>query len=329
MINPKITRQMEKQPNQLLWHGIFLLLVLAAIFGIYKAVQAVDYTWRWERIPQYIAYQAEQKQYAEFDGTVVTGTTAAEKGQLFLQDDLDPNRRQAIASTGAQVAEGDTVFLGDTLDVQLSWTAGPIAWGVWVTVKLSLVAGVFAILLGTLAGLARLSPNPALRNLAVTYVELIRGTPLLVQILILFYVVANAFGVDDRYLVGVVALSLFAGAYLSEMIRAGIESIRDSQLESARAIGLTPAQTYRYVIFPQVVRQLIPPLTGQFASIIKDSSLLSIIAVSEFTLNAQEVNAFTYSTLESYLPLAVGYLLLTLPISLVSRILERKFHYAT
>ena len=101
MINPKITRQMEKQPNLLLWHGVFLLMLLAAIFGIYKAVQAVDYTWRWERIPQYIAYQAEQKQYAEFDGTVVAGTTAAEKGQLFLQDDLDPNRRQAIASTGA------------------------------------------------------------------------------------------------------------------------------------------------------------------------------------------------------------------------------------
>ncbi len=81
---------MEKQPNLLLWHGVFLLMVLAAIFGIYKAVQAVDYTWRWERIPQYIAYQAEQKQYAEFDGTVVTGTAAAEKGQLFLQDDLEP-----------------------------------------------------------------------------------------------------------------------------------------------------------------------------------------------------------------------------------------------
>jgi polar amino acid transport system permease protein len=112
------------------------------------------------------------------------------------------------------------------------------------------------------------------------------------------------------------------------MIRSGIESIRDSQLESARAIGLTRAQTYRYIIFPQVVRQLVPPLTGQFASIIKDSSLLSIIAVSEFTLNAQEVNAFTYSTLESYLPLAVGYLLLTLPVSLFSRILERRFRFA-
>ena len=198
-----------------------------------------------------------------------------------------------------------------------------------MTVAISAAALLASLLLGLLTALARRSSLLPLRYLAILYVETVRGTPLLVQILILFYVVANAFGVDNRYLVGVLTLSLFAGAYLSEMIRSGIESIRDSQLESARAIGLTRAQTYRYVIFPQVVRQLIPPLTGQFASIIKDSSLLSIIAVSEFTLNAQEVNAFTYSTLESYLPLAVGYLLLTLPISLVSRALERRFHYAT
>ena len=196
-----------------------------------------------------------------------------------------------------------------------------------MTVAISAAALLVSLLLGLLTALARRSALLPLRYLSMLYVESVRGTPLLVQILILFYVVANAFGVDNRYLVGVLTLSLFAGAYLSEMIRSGIESIRDSQLESARAIGLTRAQTYRYVIFPQVVRQLVPPLTGQFASIIKDSSLLSIIALNEFTLNAQEVNAFTYSTLESYLPLAAGYLLLTLPISLFSRILERKFQY--
>ena len=198
-----------------------------------------------------------------------------------------------------------------------------------MTVAISAAALLVSLLIGLLTALARRSAFLPLRYSAVLYVETIRGTPLLVQILILFYVVANAFGIDNRYVVGVLTLSLFAGAYLAEMIRAGIESIRDSQLESARAIGLTRVQTYRYVIFPQVVRQLIPPLTGQFASIIKDSSLLSIIAVSEFTLNAQEVNAFTYSTLESYLPLAIGYLLLTLPISLLSRVLERRFHFAT
>ena len=197
-----------------------------------------------------------------------------------------------------------------------------------MTVAISAAALLVSVIIGVVTALARRTRLLPLRYAAVLYVEVIRGTPLLVQILILFYVVANAVGVENRYVVGVLALSLFAGAYLAEMVRAGIESIRDSQLESARAIGLTRVQTYRYVIFPQVVRQLIPPLTGQFASIIKDSSLLSIIAVSEFTLNAQEVNAFTYSTLESYVPLAVGYLLLTLPISLASRLLERRFHYA-
>jgi len=197
-----------------------------------------------------------------------------------------------------------------------------------MTVVISLISLGVSLLIGVLAALARRSILLPVRYAAVLYVEAIRGTPLLVQILILFYVVANAFGVENRYIVGILALSLFAGAYLAEMIRAGIESIRDSQLESARAIGLTPAQTYRYVVLPQVVRQLVPPLAGQFASIIKDSSLLSIIAVSEFTLNAQEVNAFTYSTLESYLPLAVGYLLLTLPISLLGRVLERRFRFA-
>lgn len=197
-----------------------------------------------------------------------------------------------------------------------------------MTVAISAAALLVSLFIGLLTALARRSVFLPLRYSAVLYIEAVRGTPLLVQILILFYVVANAFGLENRYLVGVLALSLFAGAYLAEMIRSGIESIRDSQLESARAIGLTRAQTYRYIIFPQVVRQLVPPLTGQFASIIKDSSLLSIIAVSEFTLNAQEVNAFTYSTLESYLPLAVGYLLLTLPVSLFSRILERRFRFA-
>jgi len=103
--------------------------------------------------------------------------------------------------------------------------------------------------------------------------------------------------------------------------------VGESQLESARAIGLSRVQIYRYVIFPQAFRRTLPPLAGQFASLIKDSSLLSIIAVSEFTLNAQEVNAFTYSTLESYLPLAVGYLLLTFPVSFLSRWLEKRFRY--
>jgi polar amino acid transport system permease protein len=155
----------------------------------------------------------------------------------------------------------------------------------------------------------------------------VRGTPLLVLILFLYYVVANGMGLQNRLVAGILILSLFGGAYLAEMIRAGIESIPASQLESARAIGFTPWQTYRIVIVPQALRQILPPLTGQFASLIKDSSLLSIIAIGEFTLAAQQVNSATYRTLESYLPLALGYLALTLPISLLSKFLEQRFRY--
>ena len=112
--------------------------------------------------------------------------------------------------------------------------------------------------------------------------------------------------------------------------RERLESLlTEDELESARAIGLTRWQTYRHVIFPQAMRHILPPLAGQAASIIKDSSLLSVLGIEEFTLAAQQVNSATYSTLESYLPLAVGYLALTLPVSFLARRLEDKFRYET
>jgi len=201
--------------------------------------------------------------------------------------------------------------------------------GWFSTIFISIASLVLSTATGLLAALAQRSRLLPLRYFSKIYVELVRGTPLLVQILIFFYVVADAFGVSDRYLVGILTLSFFSGAYISEIIRAGIESIGKSQLESARAIGLTRSQTYRYVIFPQALRQTLPPLAGQFVSLIKDSSLLSIISISEFTWNAQTVNSRTFSTLESYIPLAAGYLILTLPISLWTRYLERQHRYDT
>ena len=199
--------------------------------------------------------------------------------------------------------------------------------GFSVTIGISFLSLFLSLLIGTfLAAGQRLRFLP-LKMLCRIIVEIIRGTPFLVQILVFFYVVADAFGLENRFLVGAFILSLFSGAYISEMVRAGIESVGSSQLESALSLGLTRPKIYIYVIIPQVVKRVLPSLAGQFASLIKDSSLLSIIAVREFTMNAQEVNAFTYSTLESYFPLAIGYLLLTFPISLFSRYLEKRYHY--
>ncbi|MEO6847802.1 MAG: amino acid ABC transporter permease [Chthoniobacterales bacterium] len=196
-----------------------------------------------------------------------------------------------------------------------------------ISILLCVLSLVCSVLFGTLAALARRSSFLPLRSIAILYVELIRGTPLLVQILFFYYGVFNALGLNNRDVAGVLILSLFTGAYIAEMIRAGIESVPASQWESARAIGFTTVQTYRFVVMPQAIRQILPPLAGQLASLIKDSSLLSIIGVAEFTLNAQQASYATYTTMECYLPLAIGYLLLTLPISLLAKRLEEKFRY--
>ncbi len=192
------------------------------------------------------------------------------------------------------------------------------------TIFISLISLLLSLGIGLIICLMLRSKVLFLRYFAKIYVEIIRGTPLLVQLLFFFYVAASAIGIDNRYFVGILTLSLFSGAYIAEILRAGIESIRKTILESAVAIGLTGSQIYRYVIYPLCIRQILPPMAGQFASIIKDSSLLSIIGISEFTYAAQQISSATYSTLECYFPLAIGYLVLTFPISWISKLLEKK-----
>lgn len=222
------------------------------------------------------------------------------------------------------------LLAGATKNWEAVWGYRAVFWKGWIlTVQLSAAALVLSLLIGTSAALARRSTFLPLRGVATLYVELVRGMPLLVLLLFFYYAVANLLGWQDRLSAGVIALSLFSGAYIAEIVRAGIGSVGASQRESARAIGLTPFQTYRFIVFPQALRHSLPPLAGQFASIIKDSSLLSILGIAEFTLAAQQVNSATFSTLESFLPLAVGYLILTIPVSLVARFLEHRLRFET
>ncbi|PHO12514.1 amino acid ABC transporter permease [Malaciobacter marinus] len=195
--------------------------------------------------------------------------------------------------------------------------------GFFMTILISIFALILSLIIGLFFAYAQNSKLIFLRFFARFYIEIIRGTPLLVQILIFFYVFANNLGFNNRYIVGIFILAIFAGAYVCEIIRAAIESIEVEQYETSISLGMTNYEMYRYIIFPQAFKRMLPALTGQFATIIKDSSLLSIISISEFTMNAQEVNAYTYSTLESYIPLAIGYLLLTYPISFYTNRLEK------
>ncbi len=198
----------------------------------------------------------------------------------------------------------------------------------WLTtVGISLAAMILSIAIGALLTAGQVSGHRIPATLCRVYVEFIRGTPLLTQILIGYYLVADAIGWDDRIGVGIVLLSGFSGAYFSEIFRGGLESIPHSQWLSARAIGFTEGQIYRFVVVPQAVRRVLPASAGQFANLIKDSSLLFVISVNEFTMQARETGTNTYATFEAYLPLILGYFLLTFPISLLSRHLERRYRY--
>ncbi len=194
--------------------------------------------------------------------------------------------------------------------------------GLWVTLRASAAALVVAVVVGFAAGMARLSSRAWLSQLATVYVELVRGTPLLVQLFVGMYCVGYALGIDDRLLVGTVTLGVFAGAYVTEVVRAAVQSVDAAQTEAALSQGMTRRQTMRHVVLPQALRRMLPPLAGEFVSLVKDSSLLSAIGVLELSKRAMEAQADTYRTYEVYLPLAALYLAITFPLSRWVRRLE-------
>lgn len=158
--------------------------------------------------------------------------------------------------------------------------------------------------------------------------KIIRGTPLIMQIYLFFYIVGTAVGVEDRFISGVLILSVFEGAYIAEIIRGSLLSIDATQRDAARAVGFTRAQTLRFVIVPQMVARTLPALTGQFASIVKDSSLLSLISVIELTQTIREISAANFQLFECYILLGLLYLVITLPLEGVGRYFEKRFDFA-
>ena len=200
--------------------------------------------------------------------------------------------------------------------------------GFFVTTSVSILALFLSSVVAVMLVVGQRVGSLVLKRACQGYIELVRGTPLLVQILVVNYVIGPAFGVTIPLILGVVALALFSAAYLAEIIRGGVESIASSQKEAAAAVGFTSWQTYRLVIVPQTIRRILPGVAGEFANLIKNSSLMSVISVSELTKLATDILQITYgSMVEVYLPLTVAYLLLTIPIGLMSRFLERRFSY--
>jgi polar amino acid transport system permease protein len=162
------------------------------------------------------------------------------------------------------------------------------------------------------------------RHVGDLYVELIRGTPFLAQVTIAYFGIAPLLGLANKFLIGTLALGVFAAAYMGEIFRAGIESVDRGQVEAARSLGLSRVQSLRHVVFPQAFRRMIPPLTGELIALTKESSLLFAIGVVEMMAVARQVGADTYKNFEAFLVVAAMYLTLTVPLSLLARRLERR-----
>ncbi|MGX7203976.1 amino acid ABC transporter permease [Enterococcus pingfangensis] len=217
------------------------------------------------------------------------------------------------------------------LDKYLSYFAS----GAGITVVISLVTVIFGTLIGLAIALLKISKHKPLNWLANIYIEVLRGTPMLLQIMIGFLVLQGLFPSKDlavgvltvdlgRLLPGMIVLSLNSGAYVAEIIRGGITAVNYGQTEAAHSLGLRPAQTMRYVILPQALRNILPPLGNEFITLIKDSSLLTAIGINELMGSAQIVISNSYIPLEPYFIAAALYFVMTFVTSRLLNLWEKK-----
>ena len=264
------------------------LLILAAVgYIIYRISVGLHYKWNWQAIPQYLLrHDAETRQ----------------------------------------------------------WIPNLLMQGLFTTIRLSIWGTILATIIGTVMGLCRVSRSIFNRLIGRTYVELVRNLPPLVLVFIFYYFISGqimtALGVDEfiqsrselvhtilefafsppsmfsAFLSALITLAAFEGAYITEIVRAGIQSIEKGQWEASRALGLTRWQQMRYIILPQATQRILPPLAGQFISTIKDSAIVSVISIQELTFQGMELMSATYLTFEVWITIAALYLILSLVLSL-------------
>ncbi|WAL60905.1 amino acid ABC transporter permease [Thermocoleostomius sinensis A174] len=200
--------------------------------------------------------------------------------------------------------------------------------GALITLQLTAISIAFGLVAGSLIGIARLAPSPLIRVLARIYVDFFRGTPLLVQIFMIYFgipALVRSLGLSftfNQWTAAVIALSLNSAAYIAEIVRAGIQSIELGQREASESLGLDPVQTMRYIIFPQAFRRMIPPLGNEFISMLKDTSLVAVIGFEELFRRGQLVVAQNFRAFEIYFAVALVYLTLTLLSSQIFSLLE-------
>jgi len=197
--------------------------------------------------------------------------------------------------------------------------------GLLVTLKVASISLVIAVVLGLIFGLMSIGKSKFLKALSIIYVDIIRGTPLIVQAFFIYFGISSAFGIKMHAVTaGIIAISINAGAYLVEIFRAGIMAVDKGQMEGARCLGLSYSKAMQKVILPQAVRKMIPAFINQFIISLKDTSILSVIGIRELTQSGEIIIASNYRALETWVMVGLLYFILIMVLSYFSRFLERR-----
>lgn len=211
-------------------------------------------------------------------------------------------------------------FLYRVVDGEVIW--GPLSKGLLVTLNIAWIGMLLTLAIGLITALLRLSPSRVGRFLAGAYLEAIRNTPLLVQVLIFYFILGPIFGIP-RLWAGILALSFYEGTFAAEIIRGAVLSVPRGQWEAGSAMGLARADLYRFVVLPQAVPLMIPPMTGVLVNLVKHSAIVSVIAVADLATEARNLVSDTFMPFEVWLTAAAIYLVITISLSMVAALLEK------
>ncbi len=311
----------KRQPlgqNKTLGHFTALVFFIAVGYFFYQAAANMNYVWKWNSVPKYFAYEETTSIEASIDGKLVL-----EDNKYFIQGDEKVEIENLDSSFSFDYEVGEDVYEGDYIASKSEMMAGPVLSGLWVTLKISFFAMILTIIIGIIVALMKLSSMVFLRDIATVYITIVRGTPLLVQIFLFYFIVANIFELE-RFVAGILSLGIFFGAYMAEILRGAIQSIDKGQLEAAKSLGISNFQAMRYIILPQAFKRALPTLVGETIALVKDSSLVSVISITDLTKVGKEIVANTFSPFETWIVIALLYLCITSILSYIGHILEKR-----
>lgn len=304
--------------NKNLGHLIALVFYIAIGYFLYIAASNMNYVWKWNSIPEYFIYTEVTKVEAPSDGQLVV-----EDNIYYVKKDDEKLKLNIDNSYVLSYNVGEDVYEGDSIAKKSEQKMGPVLTGLWVTLKISFFSAILTFIIGVIVALMRLSTYQFLKDIATVYITIIRGTPLLVQIFLFYFIVANIFELD-RFVAGVLALGIFFGAYMAEVLRGAIQSIDKGQIEAANSLGISKFQAMRYIILPQAFKRALPTLVGEMIALVKDSSLVSVISITDLTKVGREIVSNTFSPFETWIVIALVYLTITSTMSFIGHKLEQK-----